>query len=342
MVVNGPLQRAIGLSSSFDAFGPARRPNATIGRAIRLILLNLGAAERQEDGKVVVNNTGILFFSKNLDYIYPHATVTCALFQGTDKFTVLDRRDFNEDLISNIDGAMNILKRYIAVRYEMTGQTRRKEIPEVPYDALREAIINAVAHRDYFERRANIMVEVYDDRIEISNPGGLPKGLIPSEFGKKSVLRNPKIAGMLHRADYIEKMGTGIRKMQRLMSEAGLQLLEFSFTSFFTVTFRKSVAVNGEMIGEILGENFTKNFGISFGIKGDRLARMANMLEMLLNDQPFTKIQMARSFKVTNRTIANDIKFLRSNELVDFVGNPRTGRFVITENGKKVIAGMRQ
>jgi ATP-dependent DNA helicase RecG len=151
---------------------------------------------------------------------------------------VLDRRDFNEDLISNIDGAMNFLKRYIAVRYEMTGEPRRKEIPEVPYDALREAIINAVAHRDYFERGANIMVEVYDDRIEISNPGGLPKGLIPAEFGKKSVLRNPKIAGMLHRADYIEKMGTGIRKMQRLMSEAGLPPLEFSFTSFFTVTFR--------------------------------------------------------------------------------------------------------
>jgi ATP-dependent DNA helicase RecG len=100
----------------------------------------------------VVNNTGILFFSKNLDYIYPHAAVTCALFQGTDKFAVLDRRDFNEDLISNIDGAMNFLKRYIAVRYEMTGEPRRKEIPEVPYDALREAIINAVAHRDYFER----------------------------------------------------------------------------------------------------------------------------------------------------------------------------------------------
>jgi ATP-dependent DNA helicase RecG len=117
---------------------------------------------------------------------------------------------------------MNFLKRYIAVRYEMTGEARRREVPELPYDALREAIINAVAHRDYFQRGANVMVEVYDDRIEISNPGGLPKGLSPEEFGKRSVLRNPKIAGMLHRADYIEKMGTGVRKMQRLMSEAGL------------------------------------------------------------------------------------------------------------------------
>lgn len=96
------------------------------------ILLNLGAAERLEDETFAVNNTGILFFSKNLDDIYPHAAVTCALFHGTDKFTVLDRRDFNEDLISNIDGAMNFLKRYIAVRYEMTGETRRREVRRFP------------------------------------------------------------------------------------------------------------------------------------------------------------------------------------------------------------------
>jgi predicted HTH transcriptional regulator len=63
---------------------------------------------------------------------------------------VLDRRDFNEDLISSIDRAMNFLKQYIPLRYEMTGEPRRKEIPEIPYEALREAIINAVVHRDYF------------------------------------------------------------------------------------------------------------------------------------------------------------------------------------------------
>ncbi len=64
------------------------------------------------------------------------------------------------------------------------------------------------------------------------------------------MLRNPKIAGMLHRADYIEKMGTGVRKMQRLMSEAELPPLEFTFTTFFTVTFRKPKAERQEAIAE--------------------------------------------------------------------------------------------
>jgi ATP-dependent DNA helicase RecG len=276
------------------------------------ILLNLGAAERLEDGRLVVNNTGILFFARNLDYIYPHAAVTCALFQGTDKFTVLDRRDFKRRS-DDIDGAMNFLKRYIAVRYEMTGEARRREVPELPYDALREAIINAVAHRDYFQRGANVMVEVYDDRIEICNPGGLPKGLSPEEFGKRSVLRNPKIAGMLHRADYIEKMGTGVRKMQRLMSEAELAPLEFTFTSFFTVTFRKSAAANSEKSGEIIGEKFARNFGIKFGLKGDQLARAVRILVILSGREKLIVTQVAESFEVRERAITRDIKFLKDN-----------------------------
>jgi ATP-dependent DNA helicase RecG len=233
---------------------------------------------------------------------------------------------------------MNFLKRYIAVRYEMTGEARRREVPELPYDALREAIINAVAHRDYFQRGANVMLEIYDDRIEISNPGGLPKGLSPEEFGKRSVLRNPKIAGMLHRADYIEKMGTGVRKMQRLMNEAGLAPLEFTFTSFFTVTFRKPEAERQETTDE----DFAINFGANFGIKGKRLARMVKMFEILRREEMLIDVQIAETFEVSERTIDNDIKFLRGLELIEFIGAKKTGRYVLTEKGKKIIENMRQ
>lgn len=98
---------------------------------------------------------------------------------------------------NNIDGGIIFLKQYIPVKYEMTGGPRRREVPEVPYDALREAVINAVAHRDYFEKGANVMVEMFDDRIEITSYGGLVKSLKPEDFGKKSVLRNPNIANLL-------------------------------------------------------------------------------------------------------------------------------------------------
>jgi ATP-dependent DNA helicase RecG len=84
------------------------------------------------------------------------------------------------------------------------------------------------------------MIEMFDDRIEISNFGGLVKGLKPEDFGRKSVLRNPNIANLLHRIGYIEKMGTGIIKMQKLIEKAGLQPIKFEFGNFFTVTFKRA------------------------------------------------------------------------------------------------------
>lgn len=300
------------------------------------ILVNLGVAEKQE-GRVIFNNTGIFFFSKNLQDIYYHTAVTCALYKGIEKVEVLDRRDFNEDIVSNIDGAMNFLKQYIPVRYEMTGEPRRKEIPEVPYDALREAIINAVAHRNYFEKGTNVMVEMFDDRIEITDFGGLPKGLTPKEFGKKSVLRNPNIAGLLHRIEYIEKMGTGINKMRRIMSAAGLPPIEFEFTTFFTVIFRRPSLTKAKVIDEDVGVNVGVNVGINVGVKGERLERILWILEMIYEGSPMNIDKSAKLLNITSRTLERDFEVLRKKELIEFVGVPKTGKYMLTKKGKKLL-----
>jgi len=295
-------------------------------------LVNLGVAEKQE-GKVIFNNTGILFFARNLQDTYYHTAVTCALYKGTEKVDVLDRRDFNEDIINSIDGAMNFLKQWIPVRYEMTGTPQRREVPEVPYDALREAIINAVTHRNYFERGANVMVEMFDDRIEIINPGGLVKELRPEDFGKRSVLRNPNIANILREAKYIEKMGTGISKIRKSVAEAGLPQVEFEFDTFFTVTFaRKGL---GEKFP--FTETFGVNFGVNFGVKGKRLERLVKILETLYKGEALVDTKIAQRFQVSLRTVESDIKFLRENRIITFVGAPKTGRYELTAKGKKVI-----
>ncbi len=208
--------------------------------ANEFILKNLDVAAVDASKEIIMNNTGALFFSKNLDDIYFHTTVTCALFKGKEKHTVLDRRDFNEDIVSNVDYAMNFLKQYIPVKYKFIGEPQRIEIPEIPYEALREAVINAVVHRDYFQKGANVMIEIFDNRIEIVSPGGLVKGLSPENFGEKSVLRNPNIANLFQRIHYIEKMGTGITRMQNMMLEAGLKPIKFEFSELFvTLVFYK-------------------------------------------------------------------------------------------------------
>ncbi|MDP3103483.1 MAG: ATP-binding protein [Candidatus Methanoperedens sp.] len=308
------------------------------------ILVNLGVAERQE-GKVIFNNTGILLFSKNLQNIYYHTAVTCALYKGTEKVDVLDRRDFNEDIISNIDGAMNFLKRYIAVKYEMTGTPRRREIPEIPYDALREAIVNAVAHRDYFEKGSNVMVEMFDDRIEITNFGGLPKGLKPQDFGKKSVLRNPNIADLLHRVEYIEKMGTGINKIRKLVSEAGLPPVEFEFGNFFTVIFKKQkidrpsaiTEVNTEILTEVLSrEAVIRDLGERVKIR-----LMKELLHLIQNG--FITIKIVEKIgKISNASAKRDLSLLKKIGIINFEGSRKIGRYVLKEKGKAIIEELRK
>ncbi|OQX94314.1 AAA family ATPase, partial [candidate division KSB1 bacterium 4572_119] len=142
---------------------------------------------------------------------------------------------------------------------EFTGSPRRKEIPEIPFEALREAVLNAVIHRDYFEKGANIMVEIFADRLEITSPGGLPKGLKPEDFGKRSVLRNPNVANLFQRIEYIEKMGTGIRRIQKMMSDAGMPLVIYRWDTFVKAVFllerkKESGKTSGKIL-DIISDN---------------------------------------------------------------------------------------
>ena len=194
------------------------------------LLTNLGVAKKQ-GSKVIFNNAGALFFSKNLKKIYFHTEISCGLFKGTEKVHVLSNQRFNKDLIFNVESAMDFLWRNLRARHELPSKSlRRVDVLEIPEDALREALVNAVTHRDYLHRGTFVTVEIYDDRVEISNFGGLPEGLHKREFGKKSVLRNPLIAELMLRARYIERMGTGIKKMRDLVKSEGLKPIKFELT----------------------------------------------------------------------------------------------------------------
>ena len=153
------------------------------------ILINLGVAEKI-DGTLKMKNAGVLFFTESIQLLCEQATITCGVFDGTERVHVLNRKDYTQDIITNIDNALHFIKQELRVKYEMTGTARRKEIYELPLDAIREAVINAVVHRDYFLSGSHTVIEIFDDRIEISNPGGLPKGLSEKEFGKRAVRRS--------------------------------------------------------------------------------------------------------------------------------------------------------
>ena len=280
----------------------------------KTILLNLGVVEKQE-GEIIFNNTGVLFFSKDLNNIFLHTAITCALYKGIEKVHVLDRKDFNDDILSNIDNTMIFLEQHIPVKYEMTGTPRRREVPEIPVDALREAVINAVAHRDYFEKGSNIMVEMFDDRIEISDFGGLPKGLKPEEFGTKSVLRNPNIANLLSRVKYIEKMGTGINKIKRLLKEAGLPEPEFKFITFFTIVFKRPARIKKDLNKQGLVEGLVEN--------------QKKILTFIEENPKISKRELSEKIGISTTAIDKNITTLKKKKIIKRVGPAKGGHWEV-------------
>jgi ATP-dependent DNA helicase RecG len=199
------------------------------------ILVNIEVAERTA-GKLLFRNAGVLFFAKEPRRFFNQAYITCLLFKGERKVDVLDRKDFAEGIVEDIESSLRFIERNTRTAYKIE-KLQRENIPEYPMEALREAITNAVMHRDWFIDGANVFVEIFSDRIEVTSPGGLPAGMSFDDLGRKSIRRNPLIADLLHRIDFIEKAGTGIRRMREGAVSSGYSEPEFVVNTFFDAVF---------------------------------------------------------------------------------------------------------
>lgn len=222
----------------FQLSGITGRPN------VEDVLVNIEATERS-GGKLIFRNAGVLFFARNVRHFFNQAYITCLLAKGADKVHVLDRKDFDGGIVADIEDAMRFIERNTRTAWRIEG-LRREDVPEYPMRALREAITNAVMHRDWFIEGGNVFVEIYTDRIEISSPGGLPKGMKLSDLGRKSIRRNALIADLLHRITFIEKAGTGIKRMRDEAHDQRCPAPIFEEDGFFTAIFYPNPAVRAE------------------------------------------------------------------------------------------------
>ena len=271
-----------------------------------------------------LTNAGVLFFARDIDFLLHHAIVSCVLYKGSDKVHILDKKDFKANLVDNIDNAMLFIQRHTKLRYKIE-HLRREEIPDYPEVALREAVINAVCHRDYFDKRANVLIEVFTDRVIITNPGGLPSGLPPEEFGTRSVARNPLIASLLHRIDYIEKIGTGINRIRQAVAEHGGTELDLHYNDFFTVTFRAKVAMvsDGEIGREIGGE---------IGGEIELTERQREVLDLIRSTPTLSVKVLADRLGINPSAVEKHLQALKKKGVLRRVGGTR-GHWQVLEGG---------
>ena len=201
-----------------------------------------------------MTHAGAWLLARDIQKFTISADVACALFMGTDKVRILDRRGFNGDVYSMIDEVVTWILSKINVEYVIK-HVKREERPELPEEALREAVVNALAHRDY-RSTANVQVYLFKDRVEIVSPGGLPAGMAEADLGVKSIPRNPLLFGLLHRMEAVEHIGSGIRRIRNLCREYGVGEPRIAVSEHWvTLTFpRPAKAATGEVTGEVAGE----------------------------------------------------------------------------------------
>ena len=183
-----------------------------------------------------MSHAGAWLLSRDIRKFTVSADAACALFMGSDKVRILDRRGFHGDVYSMIDDVVAYILSKINVEY-IIKHVKREERPELPEEALREAVVNALAHRDY-RSTANVQVYIFKDRVEIVSPGGLPAGMTEADLGVKSIPRNPLLFALLHRMDAVENIGSGIKRIRKLCEEYGVDEPKIEVSEYcFTVTF---------------------------------------------------------------------------------------------------------
>ncbi len=173
------------------------------------------------------------------------AGVTCVLFRGVTNVYIIDRKDFTGDLYSIFEDCVAYLQAKLntALIPHARGRDERLELPE---DALREALVNAIAHRDY-RSTANVQVHIFYDRVEIVTPGGLPAGMREEFLGVKSIPRNPLLFGMFYRMGLVEQIGTGIRRIRQLCEDYGVAEPAIDVSDYWvTTTFPRQVEGAGD------------------------------------------------------------------------------------------------
>lgn len=202
-------------------------------------LISIGVLTKK-GSRVVATNGGVILFGLPAirRQYFPYAEVRCARFAGTSRSEFIDRLNIEGGILAAIEEAPKFIRRNTKMAGKF-GEMRRRDIPEYPVEGVREALTNALAHANYEISGSRIFIAIYDDRLEIQNPGIMPPGMSIDQFKAGiSRVRNPVIARTLGELELIEEWGSGYKRIKDACEEGGYPLPKWEeFGSALRVTF---------------------------------------------------------------------------------------------------------
>ena len=234
-----------------------------------------------------------------------------------DSETIIrDNLTIRDDLFSELETVSGFIRKHISKRFVITGKAQRDEVWEYPLEAVREIVVNMIVHRDY-RASADSTIKIFKDRIEFFNPGTLPADLSLEDIlsGQcTSRPRNKQIASIFKEAGIIEKYGSGIKRVRKILQAVGAEEPLFELIgNFFKVTL---FPING-------GEDVPVNGGVSGGVSGGVPA----VLDYLVENPGAKTQEMAKALDIPQRTLERWLKQLKEEGKIEFRGAPKTGGY---------------
>jgi len=265
--------------------------------------------ELLRDGKLI--NAAILLFGKNPQRFVIQSETRCARFKGTKPLEFIDMKVFGGNIIDQREDAVEFVKEHIKLHAKIV-EMERIETWEYPIDAIREAVSNAICHRNY-EIASNVQIRIFDDRIEVWGCGLLLLPLTPEKLKRehKSILRNPLIGKCFFLIKFIEQWGTGTNRIIEQCVEHGLpEPLFEEVAGDFVVTFRK--------------------YNVSEEILNELNERQKKAIEYLLKYKKITNTEYREvNLNISDRTALNDLNELVDKGIIGAIGEKRYRYYIL-------------
>ena len=269
-----------------------------------------------------LTNAAVLFSDQNN---HTGSFISCTRWDGLEKIDAKDDIEYYGSIISQIKNTMEFVKKHMSNGWTRTGEVRRKNIPEYDLEAVREAVINAESHRQYLFRGAQIEFGMYDDRIEIMSFGGIDFGYTLEELLSKhlSSRRNPLICDIFSRLDYMERRGSGIKKiMDAYAKDKKKPKFEIIGKNTFCVTFYSRLYKEKNDTA-----NDTANDTLNDTVKLNKTEM--KILEIIIKNPSITQDEIAKEMNIAIITVKRNTNKLKEKGIIERVGADKNGHWEI-------------
>lgn len=294
-------------------------------------LLSIGILTKKGRHTVATNGGVILFgLPETREAHFPYAEVWCARFAGTTRSEFIDRLNLHSGILSAIDEVPKFIRRNTKMAGKF-GAMRRRDIPEYPVDGVREALVNAVVHANYEVSGSRIFVAIYDNRLEIQNPGIMLPGMSIDQFkAGVSRIRNPIIAKIFHELELFEEWGSGYKRIKSACENGGYPIPEWEeFGTALRVTFYPHPEVTTQQREARSETETAAGETSSFTLT----SRQKEILEILEKKGKMSIADLSKHLvdAPAARTLRDDFTKLKEAGLIALTGGGKASKWFITK-----------